>query len=65
MSVPAPKRRKPTPQELVSAWHIAFEAVRQELLEYGIDGNKAAELAAHVAALLAKETDSGDKSRII
>ena len=47
------------------AWSVAFDAVRAELLEYGIDGNKAAEIAAHVAALLAKETENGDKPRII
>jgi hypothetical protein len=64
MSVPAPRKRKPSPQEIVSLWHLAFESVRQELLSYGVDGNKAAEIAAHVAALLARETEYGDKSRV-
>jgi hypothetical protein len=65
MSVPAPRKKKPSPQEIVSLWNLAFEAVRQELLTYGVDGNRAAEIAAQVAALLARETEYGDKSRII
>jgi hypothetical protein len=63
MSVPSPRRRKPSPQQITAAWGIAFEAVRDELIRRGIEDNKASEIAAQVAAELAKESDLGNQPR--
>ena len=63
MSVPAPRKRKQSPQEITMSWGIAFDAVREELIRKGVDDNKASEIAAHVAAELAKESEIGNKPR--
>jgi hypothetical protein len=63
MSVSPPRKRKPSPQEITASWGYAFEAVRDELIRRGIDDNRASEIAAHVAAELAKESDIGNQPR--
>jgi|APGre2960657404_1045060.scaffolds.fasta_scaffold579179_2 hypothetical protein len=45
------------------SWGIAFDAVREELIRRGVDDNKASEIAAQVAAELAKESEIGNKPR--
>lgn len=63
MSVPSPRKKKPTPQQITASWGIAFDAVRDELIRRGVEDNKASEIAAQVAAELAKESDLGNQPR--
>jgi hypothetical protein len=63
MSVPAPRRRRMSPYEITSAWGICFDIVLGELLSRGLPEEKAKEIAAYIAASLAKEIEIGDQSR--
>lgn len=63
MSVPAPRRRRMSPHEITAAWGFCFDVVLSELLTRGLPEEKAKEIAAYIAASLAKEIEVGDQSR--
>jgi hypothetical protein len=52
-----------SPYEITSAWGICFDIVLGELLSRGLPEEKAKEIAAYIAASLAKEIEIGDQSR--
>ena len=63
MSIPRPSPRKPLPAELAANWQAIFDAVRIELIEKQLPEDRATEVAAYVAATLAKEARYGYSPR--
>ena len=63
MSIPKAAPRKPMPAELAAGWQAIFDAVRVELIEKHLPEDRATEVAAYVAATLAKEARYGYSPR--
>lgn len=64
MSIPKPPQRKPGPLEIASTWQAIYSAVLAELSSNGaLTKERAVEVAAYVAATLAKEAKHGNSPR--
>lgn len=63
MSIPKPPSRKPHASEIAATWKLLFDSVREELIAAGAEQVRATEIAAYVAATLAKESRHGNQPR--